>query len=345
VAAGRTPGANPCGRGRVSAPSPRALLAKPSVRLAFGVLGLGLLAGAVWSAGARDVLRGLGDGVHALPEVALVEALMLVCSTLALRALYGDDAARVTPRQWLKAGALGFAVGAVLPIGRATAEATRAVLLRKRVGGARAAVAAVQMQGVALLSNALLSVVAFSAALAALGLVGISSLILANAVLAAVVGASILILRQSGRPGRLLGALAKRGRKFGTEFDAAAGASRRSLVHSLAWESLGRALQVFQCAVALAAVGRPSGLARTLVARGMLLVGGALGDFIPGQLGATEATLVVGATALGLTAAGAAALALLIHGAQLLLALLCAAVAFAVPGTSPVVSKALESEP
>lgn len=329
----------------MSRPSPREFLAKPSVRLACAVLGVALLAAAVWTAGARDVLHGLGESLHALPEVALVEALMLVCSTLALRALYGEDAARVSPRQWLRAGAMGFAVGAVLPIGRATAEATRAVLLRKSVGGARAAVAAVQMQGVALLANALLSFSAFSAALAALGLVGISSLMLANGVLAAVVGASILIVRQSARPGRLLGALAKRGRKFGAEFDAAAGATRRSLVHSLAWESAARVLQVFQCAVALAAVGRPSGLARTLVARGMLLVGGALGDFIPAQLGATEATLVVGAAALGLTAAGAAALALLIHGAQLLLALVCAGVAFAVPATERLSSKALKTEP
>lgn len=329
----------------MSLPSPRELLAQPLARLACAVLGVGLLAGAVWMAGARAVLHGLGASVHALPEVALLEALMLACSTLALRALYGSDAARVSPRQWLRAGALGFAVGAVLPIGRATGEATRAVLLRKSVGGARAAVAAVQMQGVALLANALLSLVAFSAALAALGLVGISTLILANGVLGAFAGASILIVRQSGRPGRLLGALAKRGRKFGLEFDAAAGASRRSLVHSLAWESAGRGLQVFQCAVALTAVGRPSGLARTLVARGMLLVGGALGDFIPAQLGATEATLVVGAAALGLTAASAAALALLIHGAQLVLALVCAAVAFAMPGAPQLSRKGLELEP
>ncbi len=326
-------------------PSPRELLAQPLARLACAVLGVALLTVVVWAAGARAVLNGLGVSIHALPEVAALEAAMLACSTLALRALYGDEAARVSPRQWLMAGAVGFAVGAVLPIGRATAEATRAVLLRKNVGGARAAVAAVQMQGVALIANALLSLVAFSAALAVLGLGGISTLILLNGLLAATLGSSILIVRQSGRPGRLLGALAKRGRKFGLEFDAAAGASRRSLFHALAWESAARGLQAFQCAVALAAVGRPSGLVRTLVARGMLLVGGALGDFIPAQLGATEATLVVGAAALGLTAASAAALALLLHGAQLVLALVCAAVAFAAPGAPGLSRKALEVEP
>jgi Lysylphosphatidylglycerol synthase TM region len=316
----------------VSLPSPRELLAQPLVRVTCAVLGAGVLAVAIWAAGARAVLAELGASVHALPEVAALEAGMLVCTTLALRALYGDDASRVSPRQWVRAGALGFAVGVVLPIGRASAEAVRAVFLRKSVGGPRTAVAAVQMQGVALLANALLSVVALSATLAMLGFGGISTLILGNGVLAGALGASILVVRQRGRPGRFLGALAKRGQKFGLEFDAAAGASRRSLVHSLAWESAARGIQVFQCGVALAAVGRPSGLGRTLVARGMLLVGGALGDFIPSQLGATEATLVMGAATLGLTAASAATLALLIHGAQLVLALVCTALAFAVPG-------------
>jgi Lysylphosphatidylglycerol synthase TM region len=329
----------------VSLPSPREMLAKPLVRLACAALGVGLLTVTVWAAGARAVLEGLGGSIHAMPAVVALEAGMLVCSTLALRALYGDEAARVSPRQWLRAGAMGFAVGAVLPIGRATAEATRAVLLRKSVGGARAAVAAVQMQGVALIANAFLSLLALSAALVVLGFGGISTLILVNGVLAALIGGSILIVRQSGSPGRLLGGLAKRGRTFGLAFDAAAGASRRSLFHSLAWESAARGLQTYQCTVALAAIGRPSGLMSTLVARGVLLVGGALGDFIPAQLGATEATLVVGAAALGLTAATAAALALLIHGAQLALALLCAAVAFAVPGAPGLSRKALEAEP
>jgi hypothetical protein len=76
----------------------------------------------------------------------------------------------------------------------------------------------------------------------------------------------------------------------------------------------------------------------------MLLVGGALGDLIPGQLGATEAALVVGAAALGLTAASAATLALLIHGAQLVLALACTALSFAVPGAPRLSPRVLETE-
>jgi hypothetical protein len=304
-----------------------------------------MLAVTVWAAGARAVLSDLGASVHALPAVAAIEGLMLLCTVLGLRALYGPDAARVSPRQWLRAGVMGFAVGAVFPLSRASAEATRAVVLRKSVGGARAAVAAVQMQGVALLANSLTSFIALSATLVLLGFGGFSMLLLGNGLLVGALGASILVVRHRGRPGRLLGALAKRGRQFGSDFDAAAGASRRSLVHAMAWESSARILQVLQCGVALAAVGRPSGLGRTLVARGMLLVGGALGDVIPAQLGSTEATLVVGAAGLGLTAATAATLALLIHGAQLVLALLCTAVAVAVPAAPQPQADAVETGP
>jgi hypothetical protein len=329
----------------MSPPSFRELLTRPLVRVALAALGVGMLAVTVWVAGARAVLEGLGASVHALPEVAALEAVMLLCTTLGLRSLYGVEAKRVSGRQWLRAGAMGFAVGAVLPLSRASAEATRAVLLRKSVGGPRAAVAAVQMQGVALLANAFTSLLALSATLVLLGFGAMSMLLLGNSILVSALGASILVVRQHARPGRLLGALAKRGRKFGSDFDAASGASRRSLLQALAWESTARAIQVFQCGVALAAVGRPSGLGRTLVARGMLLVGGALGDVIPAQLGATEATLVVGAAGLGLTAATAATLALLIHGAQLALALVCTGVAVGVPAAPQLATDAVETGP
>ncbi len=329
----------------MSFPSPRELLARPLVRLACAVLGAGVLALAVWGAGAHAVLSGLGESLHALPLVAALEALFLLCSVLALRALYGVDAARVSPRQWLRAGTLGYALGAVLPIGRASAEAARAVLLGRTVGGARAAVAAVQIQGVTLLANAVLSAVAGGAALALLGFSSISILILANALGGLVLGAGILIVRDRARPGRLLGAVTRRGRAFGLQFDATAGASRRSLLQALAWECAGRVVQLVQCGAALVAIGHRSSVGTTLVARGMLTVGSALGDFIPAQLGATEATLVLGAAALGLTAASAAALAHLIHGGQHALALLCTHVSVAVPGEPQLTPAALELGP
>ena len=308
------------------------LLSRPWVRIACAVLGTGVLVLAVWAAGARAVLASLGASVHALPALALLEAVMVGCSTLALRALYGDLAPRVAVRQWVRAGALGYALGLVLPMGRGAGEAARAVLLSRTTGGARAAVAAVQMQGVVLLSTVVITVPVLAATVAVLGPGLAAGLVLANAVIAGVLGTSILVVRERAKLGRLLGGLIKRLERFGLAFDAVAGASRADLARSLAWESAGRVAQVVQCGVALAAIGQPAGLLRTLVVRGALILGSAVGDFIPGQLGATEATLVLGAGTLALTAAGAATLALLIHAAQILLGLLCAGLTVALPG-------------
>ena len=308
------------------------LLSRPWVRIACAVLGTGVLVLAVWAAGARAVLTSLGASVHALPALALLEAVMVVCSTLALRALYGDLARRVAVRQWVRAGALGYALGLVLPMGRGAGEAARAVLLSRTTGGARAAVAAVQMQGVVLLSTAVITVPVLAATVALLGPGLAAGLVLANAVIAGVLGTSILVVRERAKLGRLLGGLIKRLERFGLAFDAEAGASRANLARSLAWESAGRVAQVVQCGVGLAAIGQSAGLLRTLVVRGALILGSAVGDFIPGQLGATEATLVLGAGTLALTAAGAATLALLIHAAQILLGLLCAGLTVALPG-------------
>ena len=309
----------------------RGLFARTSVRVACAVVATAVLGFTVWAAGARAVVAGLGASIHALPVLAVLEALMLACSTLALRALYGESAALPSPRQWVQAAAAGYAVGLIVPMGRSSAEATRAILLGRTVGGARAAVAAVQMQGVTLLSNALFVVPATLAALVLLGPGTTPLLIFANGLVAAVVGAGILVLRQRAQPGRWLGATIRRLHRFGVAFDATGGASGRDFLRAGAWECVARLAQAVQCWVALGAIGQSAGPLRALVTRGVLMVGSALGDVLPAQLGATEATLVVGAQALALTAASAASLALLIHGAQLALGLVCTPVALALP--------------
>src|SRR6185312_6811279 len=124
----------------------------------------------------------------------------------------------------------------------------------------------------------------------------------ANAALALVLGMSILVVRKRGRPGRLMG-------NFGAEFDATPGATRPEVAGSIAWETIARVLQFAQCGVALLAVGRAFSPGVTLAVQGTQLVGSTLGDAIPAQPGATEATLVMSASALMLTSTMAATLA------------------------------------
>jgi len=310
----------------------RALLSRPLVRLASAVVATAVLGLAVWAAGARAVLTDLGSSLHVVPVLAVLEAVMLGCSTVALRCLYGASGSAVPVREWCRVAAAGYAVGLVLPMGRGSGEAVRAVILGRTLGGARAAVAAVQMQALTLLSTAVFALPILVATLVFLPPGLMAGFIVLNTLITTTVGTAILVLRQRSSPGRRLGGLFKRLAPFGAAFDAASGASRGELVRSLVWETGGRIAQVVQCAVVLSAFGQPAGLLRVLVVRGALMVGSALGDILPGQFGATEATLVAGAAALGLSAASAASLALLIHGAQIALGLLCAALSFALPG-------------
>ncbi|MBS2032141.1 MAG: flippase-like domain-containing protein [Deltaproteobacteria bacterium] len=306
-------------------PSPRELLHRTPVRVAVGLIGIGVLAAAIAYAGAGEVWRGLGKSAPMLPWVLALEAGMLVCNTFALRALYGPLVDRTNTRGWLRAAMLGYTVGVVAPLGRAAAEASRALLLKRGVGGPRAAVAAVQMQGVVLLANFFASAIAFVASVKALGMNRASIFVAANAALALVLGMSILVVRKRGRPGRLLG-------NFGAEFDATPGATSPEVFASLAWEMGARVLHFAQCGVALLAVGRAFSPGVTLAVQGTQLVGSTLGDAIPAQLGATEATLVMSASSLMLTSTMAATLALLIHAAQLALAAICGAGAMTIPG-------------
>jgi len=310
----------------------RGLLSRPLVRLASAVVATGVLGLALWAAGLKAVLSDLGTTLHVLPVLTGLEAVMLACSTVALRTLYGATGSVVPFREWVRVAAAGYAVGLVLPVGRSSGEAVRAVILGRIIGGARAAVAALQMQAVTLLSTAVFALPILVARLVYLPPGLMAGFIVLNTLITASVGVALLVLRQRASLGRRLGGIFKRLEPFGAAFDSASGASRGELVKSLAWETGGRITQIVQCAVVLSAFGQPSGLLRDMATRGALMVGSAIGDILPGQFGATEATLVAGAEALGLTAASAASLALLIHGGQIVLGLLCAALAFLLPG-------------
>ncbi|MGZ6077940.1 MAG: hypothetical protein ACXWK6_09055, partial [Myxococcaceae bacterium] len=202
----------------------RALLSRPLVRLASAVVATGVLGLALWAAGLKAVLSDIGTAVHVLPTLTGLEAVMVACSTVALRTLYGATGSVVPLREWLRVGAAGYAVGLVLPMGRSSGEAVRAVILGRIVGGARAAVAAVQMQAVTLLSTAVFALPILVATLVYLPPGLMAGFIVLNTFITASVGLALLVLRQRASPGRRLGGLFRRLEPFGAAFDAATGA-------------------------------------------------------------------------------------------------------------------------
>ncbi len=103
---------------------------------------------------------------------------------------------------------------------------------------------------------------------------------------------------------------------------------------SLGWRAIvacccGRAAQLVQYGVILAAIGGARSIEGALTAHGIHLVGASLGDLLPNQLGVVDGAYRAFAPALGLGAAPARSLsiAFVAHAVQLSLATLCVVVA------------------
>lgn len=279
------------------------------------VCGIALVAWLVSSVGYRRVGSALYDAGPWLPVVVFMELGIVVTDVIATRCLLGGAARSVRTTTWVRATALAYAAGIVLPAGRAAAEAARATALAADVGLAHAASACSRVQTAALFGTALVSLAAGAAT-------GSSSTTLAlllagNAVLCAGLAVAVLSIARWKRLTRWLRA------RWGTRDERPAVAVDRIAVAKASLVcTLGRALQAVQYGVALGAVGGAATTRAALVAQGIHLVGATVGDVVPNQVGATEGAFDMFAAVLGFAREPARALsiALVVRAAQLALA-------------------------
>ncbi|MHB8417274.1 MAG: lysylphosphatidylglycerol synthase domain-containing protein [Myxococcales bacterium] len=296
---------------------PLAFLRRPWGRAAAAAVGVGFVSAVLWRLGPERVLAALARSAPVFPICLALEGAMLACSLLGLRTLYGRDRSRLSAGTLAYAGLLGYVTMLLVPAGRAFAEVARATVLSRRSTGARAAHAAYQAQAACLFGNAVISAAAFAAALRLVGPRGYSWAIGANSLLAAGLGGGMLLAGRRGGLGGLLGRIVPSAQDFGASFDGLARESSDFPWGAVLWESASRGLQTIQFALMVAAVGGAFSPSSGLVAEGTHLVGAALGDLIPAQLGAAEINFAVFAHVLGIDSAGAVAVALLDHLAQL----------------------------
>jgi hypothetical protein len=290
---------------------------KPGRAIATAI-GIGCVALLVRQLGVDTIVEAIAKAAAYFPCVVLLEVAILACSTLALRALYADAASSVPPSEYIRAALVGYAVQGVMPAGRAAAEATRASLLARWIGAGRAAAAAGRMQAVVLVANGLVSIPATIAALADDDAPTWLPLVIGlNAAVTLLAGSALLVLARRARVGSWLGRRMKKLQRFGAELDIALVHGSPVPVRAIAWELAGRVAQVAQHGVLLAAVGRVVGIGVAFCAEGIHLVGAAVGDLIPAQLGATEGHFRLAARALDLSYANAVSIAILAHLAQL----------------------------
>jgi uncharacterized membrane protein YbhN (UPF0104 family) len=266
-----------------------------------------------------------------LPLILALETVQLLSDVMAMRWLLRHCLGDIPWSTWVRSSAVAYAMMILLPAGRAAGEVARATLLARHVGTKAAATAGAQLQtayvGAILVASALEGVtvaVAFGASTPLAWLLG------GNALLMAVTCAGLLALLWDARAARWLEGLRRR---LPGASDAKAhwdpGPRRSVPLQAGVICACGRATQIFQYGVILAAVGGTPNARGALVAHGVHLVGATAGDVVPNQLGIVDGTYSAFAGALGLgdNPARALSIAFVAHAAQLTLAALCVLVA------------------
>jgi len=294
-----------------------ALVRSPLGRAVAGAIGVAAVGFLLWYIGLAAVLQTLREGAAYLPIVVVLEGGILACTMLALRSLYGEDRHGLGVWTLTRAGLAGYVAMSLVPAGRTVAEALRATILSRHSSGPRAAVAALQIQGSALLANGIASLCAAVAIFRAVGASPIGIGALTNAAIATGAGLLILLGGRVSRLGHHMGRIWPRIEAFGKGFDEHFSLSEPLPVRAVLWEFLGRVLQVLQYVTMVGAVGGVTGLRPALIAEGIHLTATTAGDLIPAQLGATEANFALCAHTLGLPVANAVAIALMAHLVQL----------------------------
>lgn len=293
------------------------------------LVGIAAVAALVRETGPKRVGEVIVAAARHLPLIILLEAVWISMDTFAVRALLGEHGKDAPWKLYLRSGLVAYSIMVLLPAGRAGGEVARAALLGPQVGGARAGAAAARINGVTLLANALISVPCFLAIAAVVGMSDKLSLaVLGNAVVTAFLGVGILVVTRRSKVG---GFLAKRFRSmvhWGPAFDEALREMPAIPYRAIVLCFVGRAIQMVQYAVILHAVGGKLTLTSGLVTQGIHLVGAALGDMVPNQVGFNEGAYRLFAEALGLAhdPARAVSIALVARLGQFFLAAVCFAV-------------------
>jgi hypothetical protein len=257
----------------------------------------------------------------------LLEMVQPTTDVLALRTLLEQDAKKVPLATWARSSALAYAMMSLVPAGRVAGEVTRAALIAKHVGAARAASVSARMQSAYLFANAILSASACVVSALWLGATSpVTMLTGANALAMSLLSASLLAILWHGRVGQWLDAVRRR---FVTVVEPPAGvaseADRRIPYRPAIIATIGRSAQLVQYGVILHAVGGALSVHGAFLAHGLHLVGATVGDMIPNQLGVVDGIYRSFAAALGFADAPARALsiAFVAHITQLLCAGAC----------------------
>ncbi len=266
-------------------------------------------------------LRALGALlVHALPWMPLLlvlEAGRIISETYGTRATFGGDADRLDVMSWFRMHLVANAALVVLPAGRAICEGIKIASLSRAYGAPRAAGFVTVQHSMTMLALALISIPCAIASYAITGASLITYAILAHLALCALGAFALQVAARRA-------VVPKIAAKWFVHSPGAV-TIYRDTVRSLPWIAPrtlagkvgNRVLQAMQFGIVLHAVGTETSSARAFLANGVNLVGSALGEFMPAQVGAIDGSFALAAKALVISVAMAMAVANLARIVQL----------------------------
>ena len=248
-----------------------------------------------------------------------LELTRLACEVWTTRSLLGMAGGHLPTLRLLRGQFLGQACDVILPLGRTSAETAKAVLYAGHVGAPVAGAVATTMQLAVLAANCSWVLASYLPS-QRLGVPGAASAGLLtyiaatfSIVLAVVLFAAAPWARRASQRFPLLHASLERLAQLLLS-------TPHALLLALSSQLLGRIVQATQLALIVSTLGAHIAPAHLLTLEAVYIVGSALGEFVPAQLGAADAALIVVAPALGLTAVAAFSTTLAMRAVQLIVA-------------------------
>lgn len=299
--------------------------ARRGLQLVLFIVGVAVVAGLVVQAGPSEVRRLLIAAGPLVPVIVGLDLAYYTLETLAHRVLLGAHRDRAPVSAYVRAGLVAYVVSVLLPLGRGGAEVARTASLGPYLGVARVSAAGAQLLPVSLFANAICSSAIAVVAACYLGAQHpLFFALLLNALATAGLGALLAFGMRHAVWSLFLRRWFPAAVSFSAAFQRALRQRKRDLWAAFGLCVLSRFAETLVRGCILLAVGGSVTWASALLLEGVHLVGGTLGDAVPGQLGALEGTYWVFADVFSERGAAATAVSMALLGrvAQLLLALL-----------------------
>jgi hypothetical protein len=280
------------------------------------VLALGALTLIMHLVGVRGIGRVVVMAAPWLPLALLIEGARIPIEARATQTLYGARGHAIPKALLLRLHFVGYAMTTALPAGRAVAEAYKATALSRTTSAALAAAVGTANQSLSLIAN---GIVAVPCAIAAYVETGLSLLTIAISTHCVVVVGGGLALQVASRSERVLLLVSRVSMRAAAPlrlYRDACVEHRLLPTRALGLHVVARALQTVGLGILLVAVTSQFKPVTALLGQAVSFVGGAAGDLIPLQLGATDGGWALAAPLLQLSAVDAVAITVLVHVVQ-----------------------------